>query len=403
MSKIALNLRIKGDFIDSFIYSGVLYVLDTNFHFTSYSWNDICNFILKRNGFKKIDANAVLNYAKDNRKFNNSIDNIDTDINEIELSTLKKDSINIEYWPSDINLFSNKLYYSGDDGVYYIQTDHLTAQFDKSNKINKIFGVKSFSISPNSHMRVALAAGNEGVFTSCSYFTPKNPREQQISRSSCIDIDWMNDLLFINSQEFVIKKFQNVISQNDINSDKQHEALKINLFNNFDENNKDQDNISKSIYRKYITQILNEKPTSLNLENTYKYGWSSGDCDFLIKGDNHLLIHNKISGNKKELNFDIDALTLLKVRTSGCGTIMEINDGSLYFLTENGSHKISNDFVSWRVYPRAKNHANHLHIINDDNINIQVYNNDTETSGLNTFYSKSKNDQYKYRLEDLLR
>ncbi|WP_223868713.1 hypothetical protein, partial [Enterobacter bugandensis] len=82
-------------------------------------------------------------------------------------------------------------------------------------KINKIFGVKSFSISPNSHMRVALAAGNEGVFTSCSYFTPKNPREQQISRSSCIDIDWMNDLLFINSQEFVIKKFQNVISQND--------------------------------------------------------------------------------------------------------------------------------------------------------------------------------------------
>ncbi|NBG13466.1 hypothetical protein, partial [Enterobacter hormaechei] len=125
MSKIALNLRIKGDFIDSFIYSGVLYLLDTNFHFTSYSWNDICNFILKRNGFKKIDANAVLNYAKDNRKFNNSIDNIDTDINEIELSTLKKDSINIEYWPSDINLFSNKLYYSGDDGVYYIQTDHL--------------------------------------------------------------------------------------------------------------------------------------------------------------------------------------------------------------------------------------------------------------------------------------
>ncbi|PZQ28252.1 MAG: hypothetical protein DI557_23460 [Serratia marcescens] len=60
MSNLALDLKIEGDFIDSFIYSGVLYLLDSEFRFTSYSWNSLCDFILKRNGFKFSDASFIL-------------------------------------------------------------------------------------------------------------------------------------------------------------------------------------------------------------------------------------------------------------------------------------------------------------------------------------------------------
>ncbi|MBB6608449.1 hypothetical protein H7B18_20225 [Klebsiella pneumoniae] len=61
---------------------------------------------------------------------------------------------------------------------------------------------------------------------------------------------------------------------------------------------------------------------------------------------------------------------------------------------------ISNDFASWRVFPRAKNHANHLHLINEDNINIKVYN--KKESNFNSFLSREKDEQYKYGMSGFI-
>src|SRR5690606_8664823 len=103
MSNLALNLRIKGDFIDSFIYSGVLYILDTDFNFKSYHWNELCDYILRRNGFKNHYDKKIFSNLKDNNIAKSALGSIDTDINEMELLSLKKDEVNIKYWPSDIN------------------------------------------------------------------------------------------------------------------------------------------------------------------------------------------------------------------------------------------------------------------------------------------------------------
>lgn len=51
MSDIALNLEIEGDYIDSFIYMGVLFLVDFDFNIHSYQWNEICDFIWRRNEF----------------------------------------------------------------------------------------------------------------------------------------------------------------------------------------------------------------------------------------------------------------------------------------------------------------------------------------------------------------
>ncbi|HEK2032671.1 hypothetical protein NFF72_14670 [Proteus mirabilis] len=406
MSKLALNLRIKGDYIDSFIYSGVLYLLDTDLKFKSYKWDDICNFILERNRFRGINAKDILKYVKDNRVNNNNNKTIDTEINHKELKRLEKDSINIKYWPSDINLLSNKLYFSGDDGVYYIETHHMTAKFEKTSKDNKIFGTKSFSISPNSHMRIALAAGTEGVFTSCFKFDKIRPEEKQISKDSCIDIDWMNDTLFVNSDKLSINNFEKILQKKDIESKEEYIDFKRNLLRDFDKENKNELSISNHDYKKYLKSILNKDPEPINIKNKYKYGWSSGDCDFIIKNKNTILILNKITGNIKKVNTGDVLSSLLKVRTSGCGTIMESKTGFLYLINENNNEKISDDYVAWRVYPRAKNHAKHLHIVNDDNINIRVFNSDIISSELSTFRSKNDNDTddiYKYKIQDLIK
>jgi hypothetical protein len=399
MSNLALDLKIEGDFIDSFIYSGVLYLLDSKFRFTSYSWNSLCDFILKRNGFKVGDASLILSYSKDNRIKNNSIYSIDTEISEKELLSLKKDTVDIYTWPSDINLFSNKLYFSGDDGVYFINTDHRSAEFQKTRP-QKIFGIKSFSISPNTNNRIALAVGREGVFTSTLKYGNKNPIENKISGNSCIDIDWMNDDLFINSDSLVVESFCKIESKNNAESNDLFAAIKNEMSDNYKETLIDSSQLSKKAYNKYVEAILNMPSKTLNLNKNHKYGWSSGDCDFILNSNNSIIAQNNISGKREDISLGSLAKNLIKVRTSGCGTIMESKDGYLFMVSEQNVMDISSDFVSWRVYPRAKNHANHLHIINDENINIKIYN--KKQSIFNTFLSKKNDDDYKFGISSLI-
>ncbi|ENZ4835647.1 TPA: hypothetical protein P7Z40_000298 [Klebsiella pneumoniae] len=399
MSNLALDLKIEGDFIDSFIYSGVLYLLDSEFRFTSYSWNSLCDFILKRNGFKFSDANFILKYSKDNRNNNNSAHTIDTNISESELLSLKKDSIDINTWPSDINLFSNKLYFSGDDGVYFINTSHMTAEFDK-RKMQKVFGMKSFSISPNTNNRLALAVGREGVFTSTLKYGSKIPAESKVSDSSCIDIDWMNDNLFINSDTLVVERFCKIENKNKAESNDLFVAIRSEMSKGYEEENVISGELFKKAYNKYVEAILDKPPETLRLKENYKYGWSSGDCDFILNQDDRILAQDNMTGEQRHVLLGEYSSGLIKVRTSGCGTIMESKDGRLFMVSEHEFKGISSEFVSWRVFPRAKNHANHLHIINDENINILIYN--KRESIFNTFLSKGNDDEYNYKISSLI-
>ncbi|MBT0717794.1 hypothetical protein HGT71_05845 [Rosenbergiella epipactidis] len=399
MSNLALDLKIEGDFIDSFIYSGVLYLLDSDFIFTSYSWNSLCDFILKRNGFKFDDASIILQYAKDNRGDNKSEHTIDTIITKGELISLEKDSIYINTWPSDINLFSNKLYFSGDDGVYFIGTEYGTAKFEK-RPIKKVFGMKSFSISPNSNNRLALAVGREGVFTSTLKSGDKIPQEYKVSDSNSIDIDWMNENLFINSDELIVEEFSKIDSINKVLSNDLFMMIKKEMSKEYSDDSLFSQNLDRKVYKEYVRGVLNTPPKTLCLNDSYKYGWSSGDCDFILNKDNVIFAQNNMSGERVNISLKGDVSGFIKVRTSGCGTIIESKGGALYILSETGAKEISNDFVSWRVYPRARNHANHLHIINDENINIKVYN--KISSILNTYCSKNHEDEYIFKISNLI-
>lgn len=399
MPNLALDLNIEGDFIDSFIYSGVLYLLDSDFNFTSYSWNSICNFISKRNGFKFDDANSILNYSKDNRLTNTSTNYIDTLINESELSSLRKDAIAIKTWPSDINIFSNKLYFSGDDGVFFINTSHTTAEFDKK-PIQKVFGMKGFSISPNTNNRIALAVGREGVFTSTLKYGVKTPSEVQVSDNSSIDIDWLDENLFVNSDNLVIKNFYKITQKKDAESNELFMQIKRELEKDYDGEIVDNAKVLKSSYNRYLDIALSYPPQTLKLNENYKYGWSSGDCNFVLNDKNEIIVQNKISGKVERFAIPNNFLVPEKIRTSGCGTMIESNDGHLFSISGDDVEIISDDFASWRVFPRAKNHANHLHLINEDNINIKVYN--KKESNFNSFLSKDKDENYKYNVSNFI-
>lgn len=391
MSDLALNLKIEGDFIDSFIYSGVLYILDTEYNFSSYFWADICQYIKQRNNRRNTLDQNLYYYLTDNTAFTRRNLNVDTELNLTELNKLRKDIININCWPSDICIYSNKLYYAGDDGVYFIDTDYQTAEFKKDKKLNKIFGTKSFAISPANYHRVALAAGIQGVYTTCFYNNKNNPEEKKISNESSIDIEWMNNELFINSKNFCINKFQEILKKSEIEENPQLSNIREELSKKSRLGNLPDTGISTKSYFDYVRSVLRATPEHIDLSSNYVYGWSSGDVNYFLRNNNSITAKDNNRQSSLEIPIGDYNLNILRARTSGCGTILENNDGKLFLLTKGKIEEISHDSVSWRVYPRARNHSNHLHVINDDDLTVKIYHRSNESSYFHSFLSKNKN------------
>lgn len=391
--QIPFRLNIQGVFLDSFIYSGILYLIHEDYTCRMYSWPEICEFIKKRNGFKTNTYDRYLQYIIENtNKLTNFTDSVLIEMTSNELETLEKNSFNLGFWPTDINLYANKFYYAGDDGVYYRELDYQQNNSQKQARENKISDIRCFNISPSYLSRISLAAGTDGVHTICHHYNCKY--EKQISNENSIDIDWgMNDL-FINAyNKLNIKSFESIDFKNLEKNDNQ-------LYNSLLKNYKNTDNYEKKMLSHYHSKMLSMEPKSLNTQS-YDYGWSSGDCDFLLSNNGQLTVLNKIDGRKRIHHINIED-KLLKVRTSGCGTVLESEKETLSILSgTNDVNSISKDFVSWRIYPRARTHSDHLHIINDDSIDIIIIKQNNTDPDLNSFTTAPPH-KYKYSLKSFL-
>ncbi|EEK8905323.1 hypothetical protein G9597_003140, partial [Salmonella enterica] len=139
----------------------------------------------------------------------------------------------------------------------------------------------------------------------------------------------------------------------------------------------DVSDLTDNKFKEISKMLFSLNPKKVFLNKNYNYSWSSGDFNFFCDEDGVVdvfkdgeIVHTD--------NFVRDYnLHLNKVRTSGCGTVLE--DSNNLMLFNNGSlQMLDNDVVNWRVFPRAKTHSGHLHIIKDDYINIRVYNNDRD-------------------------
>lgn len=383
MSNLVFDLDIEGDYIDSFIYMGGFYLVDFDFNVKLYRWDEICDYLEKRNGFKNKEiAKRQFNFIKRSSScLSRHYDEIRTSLTVSELDKLSSNCFEIGSYPSDINIFSKKLNYSCENGVFSVpvDTDKVSILSDVKKKI---FDLRCFAISPNVGGRIALAAGEEGVHT-CIYGynnRSKLDNERQISTDDCVDIDWVNNYLLINhrSSNVVVNEYEKTISKPYFIKNKQMLINKLSSLGYEDSPAliaiKD-DDINDGLIKKISKFLLSCAPNEVNLEKKYCYSWSSGDYNFLISENGIVDVYKdnlKISSDE----FIKDRPSaFIKVRTSGCGTVIE-DKNKLMMYSEDGLKFIDDNIVNWRVFPRAKVHAGHLHIVKDDYINVRVFNNE---------------------------
>ncbi|WP_052879915.1 hypothetical protein [Vibrio coralliirubri] len=341
----SLNLFIEGQFLDSYIYSGNLFLLDENYVLSIYKWDRLVEIATQINTSEGLES-----LLKD------SSQQFSLDINEIvitseDLKTAFSSRLDLGVWPSDINVFANILYISSENGVIRYDLDYKKGVLGSKFLI---FDEVSFSISPNSSNRVAIAAGKSGVLT----FVPKTKNLsrnylKEFTFESCTDVDWQSTTLLANTALGV----------------KRADFIPMPIYSDFDDK---QDFYVKFKEFKEFTPKLHSKEHS-------EHSWIGGDKLYSLNHDQTIIVEDL---NKKTVVTSVINKVenkVIKVKSSSFGAILETDD-SLYILRSEEPQKVYGEPVNWRVFPRAKFYSNHLHIISDDHIEIRIIsstNNDT--------------------------
>lgn len=366
------KVSLEGDFLEAFLYSGILFTVDTDGILSTCSFKNLVNNYLNKTCHK--ESEIIKKYILNNEKKEQSYDG-----ENIVLYIDKKfinencifENVALEIWPTDLDIKSNNIYISSERGLDILPFHWEVNSVSFSNENKKIRNIwddtKVFSLATGSWGRTILAAGSEGAIeifnTYDSYYKniidslyePIKPKS--IAKGTWLDCDWGN------SKVLVLKNFD---EQKTFLFDS---TAKPNVLEEIKEG--DTEKFEKSVDDLVDDLIKNPKNIEMNKSNIIRYSISNG---------NIIGIDNK--GNKYKFNFSKNEWKLTsevkyesfiddysEIKFIYPGTIIESNE-KLYIDKKNNIYQIDDDFIKWRTFPRSKNYVNHTVIIKDNELDI---------------------------------
>lgn len=341
-----ISIKIEGDYINSFVYRGYVVLIKTSGEVLSLRWNDLVD--------KSVD-NAIYKFMLKNfnSEKNKKTDNCNYFLDEGFVKKFKIDSFSIDYWPSDVTIYANSIYICGEYGVDAIPMNFDNGNIHSENKI-RIYDKRAYKISANDWRRVAIAAGENGVLLrSISQYGVSGGREIEVESNDC---EWIDTNLIVNSNgNAKINVFKKQIS---------YAEFKL---------------LDKKQKNDFYERIMDD----LGQENGHDYSWGIGNKVFSLNGNsvvkNEILASEDRFDVKKVFDERLDFIgcdKLISVKSGSFGSIFETKD-KLYLLNdEKKVELLDDDFVGWKVFPRARSFSNSLHIIKDDFLSIKVFTGD---------------------------
>ncbi|MGR5154870.1 hypothetical protein [Photobacterium swingsii] len=337
-----ISLTIEGEYLDSYIYSGNLFLLDENYLLNIYKWDEVVKLALK--GVSLFEQLSLTKVLKDStEKFYAKKDKIKLAITKKDLESTLLSSLHIGLWPSDINVFANILYLSSEKGVSRYDLDYINGTLGKEFIIHDEM---SFSISPNSSNRLAIAAGKSGVLTFIPQSRHLNRSDlNQFLESTCTELDWQSTVLLANTVDGV----------------KRADYMRMPIKKEFDDDRE---------FFQTFKDFRAFKPNVRKKESA-SFSWIGGDKLFSIKDDNSLTVE-KLNDNSNSVTIgNLKDNKFIKAKSAAFGAVFE-TESNLYAMKGESLVKVHGEPVNWRVFPRAKFYANHIHIIESNFIEIGI-------------------------------
>lgn len=359
-----VKISIIGDFIDSQIYNGKLYLWHFNGKLSIYDWNrlierinkdannkDINIFSLKYNKISEINdeiKNSIIEKFK-------QISNTECEISDIEDYKIFETESPTGILPIDTEIHNNVLYCLTEKGLFSSQT----IKTNKSKQVNKITDIKAFSIKANKDARIVISAGDDGVY---EYYINDNIDKNTVLRTIDKSVYQVSDHH---------STFANYVNRSIYSTSLVRESM----FLDYGWNNRE-----KVFVRKPNADI---ESSNLFGDNTgLDVSWGVNDKIFKISNKN-IKIRRVSNINKKNMtvdSFDIqDKLgygNVISANATHFGTIIEYENALLVKCSNNEEWVIKEEIVNWRIFPRSKCYQNQMHVILNDRIEIYSFNHD---------------------------
>ena len=366
MSQQCISINVEGDFIDSFIYSGTLFLVHADSKITTHNWETLLASALRNNNHIH-GATQTFEFLKDCRK---SAQLTDRDsktiyIDKNELEDERVSTLTLDGWPTDINIYANRFYIASENGVEEFPFNWGARKIESTGRFH-IWRKYAYKVSANDAHRLAIAAGPNGVIAASPRGGYINEREDLaiLLEIDSHDCEWVGRSLIANSLDGA-------------------------FLSTFPELPKKPEGLVPPDYWKQLNEIKKQPPASRRVEhngpNSVVYAWMAGSKLISLLSNGELFVGrtNEAAGPEQTENLSNDAEigmgnrfsntgNVLAARSGLFGTVIEIGD-ELCEVSEDGTETVSIRPVSWRVFPRAKSYLNHLHIIEKDQLSIRAY------------------------------
>jgi hypothetical protein len=276
-------------------------------------------------------------------------------------------SLTLSGWPTDINIYSNRFYIASENGVDELAFDFRTKSLNPDEGF-RVWNQYAYRVSANDAHRLAIAAGANGVVTA-------TPRGGYIKASEDVvrlleidshDCEWIGRNLVANSSSGAyVSVFPPLPDRPKGPPPQEYWAA-------FDAARRSPPDTRKVVLDGNVTAA---------------YAWIAGRKLFSFLSDGELSVEHMPTVSDSEnstrnlgteetfssvkTGFKIDS-SILAARSGSFGSVIETKN-DLIIITESDCQVLANRPVGWRVFPRAKNYLNHLHVIENSQLIIHAF------------------------------
>jgi len=384
------KISIIGDFWDCQIYRNRLYLWYTDGKLTVVDWIQLVEFFIEdeydrlaftcaflQGGLLYGDSLQVLFNDKEFKallftKFNR-INSRELIIDEFILRAfaLGEQDNPFRELQTDSEILNNKIYAATYKGILSATAHRkVTNSFKVSSKAPLVNDFVAFNIKAGRYAKIALSGGNEGLYEyrASSYYSSRFDWEDE-EPGNMDDIDLRK--ISGRHSSFADYNFSSIYNS----------SLLGESFLSYHKWADQEDYIpgkKKLVFEEEISQQAifgRSEANSLSWGTNEKLYYAADNVLEVVTFDSRDNASEMFS-QKKLFDFQPWKGRIIKGGTSYFGTIVEC-ENALVILTGNDNFfNIPGEITRWRVYPRSINYENHLHVIQNDRLEIYAFNDD---------------------------
>lgn len=378
-----INLKIEGDYIDSFLYSGNFFLIDTEMQISSFSWNEILS---------KLNDNKLVNFFNGHRIIAKEIESLKGEyiIDKKTLDSCKNNNISFDYWITDIDIYRNTLFVSSHEGIKAIATERTdnrgNPEFKFLNHSHKITDEKVFDMSIGEIYSIGDIEGYARIIISCG----NNGAYEIVTKGERGGIHKRSNESLLSPKTWIGCEFNSYTGLTILKNFTLREAFKFEgkHFKNDDNPNQKTDEDNSKLVTDIEDMLIEDTPKSINvnkLKQVIDY------LDFWLVNDDLVVLNNNLKTERFKLeeflinsdfqddqNVVIDFVSeidncLTDVKQTKFGVILEKSE-SLTLKLKDKNEYVFSEYTNWRTFPKSKNYLNQMHVVQDDYISILGFN-----------------------------